>query len=219
MIKSTNDHITNARLTYDKGQLLETEVNTNPYLQFEQWLNEAITSKLLEPYAMQLATVDANQYPSTRTVLLRQIIVNEGIVFYTNYDSYKGNALAHNPKVGVNFFWPELERQVRIRGIIEPLSATRSDAYFNSRPHTSRVGAVVSAQSQPIASRQLLENNYAKALETYANSSPTRPANWGGYLIAINQFEFWQGRPSRMHDRLIYTLNPNNEWVLGRLQP
>jgi pyridoxamine 5'-phosphate oxidase len=218
-MSATNAHIANARLNYDKGQLLENTIDANPYQQFDFWLHEAITAQVQEPYAMHLATVNAQGYPSVRVVLLREIVMNEGLVFFTNYASNKGKAIAHNDKVSVNFFWHDLQRQVCAQGVIEKLSPQKSDAYFNSRPHESKVGALVSNQSQTIASRELLDENYNKALTEYANSTPTRPQHWGGYIIKLNQIEFWQGRPSRMHDRISYTLANTNEWSINRLQP
>ncbi|MBC7413027.1 MAG: pyridoxamine 5'-phosphate oxidase [Bacteroidia bacterium] len=218
-MSATNAHIANARLNYNKGQLLENTINANPYQQFDAWLHQAITEQVQEPYAMHLGTVNDEGYPSVRVVLLREIIMNEGLVFFTNYASNKGKAIDHNTKVSVNFFWEPMERQVRAQGLVEKLSPQKSDAYFNSRPHESKIGAIVSKQSQIIASRELLDENYNKALVEYANATPARPQHWGGYLIKLNQIEFWQGRSSRMHDRINYTLNKNNEWNIIRLQP
>jgi pyridoxamine 5'-phosphate oxidase len=218
-MSSTNQHINTARLSYTMGQLLETEISTNPYTQFEQWMQEALNANVKEPYAMQLATVDADNYPSIRVVLLREICANQGMVFYTNYSSSKGKAIASNAKVSASFFWQDLERQVRIKGTIQKVSTQKSDIYFNSRPHESKIGAIVSAQSQVIASRKLLDDNYAQALTKYSTETPVRPAHWGGYIIEINKFEFWQGRASRMHDRITYIQATNNVWTVQRLQP
>jgi pyridoxamine 5'-phosphate oxidase len=218
-MSSTNEHINAARLSYTMGQLIETEISTNPYTQFDNWMQDALKANLKEPYAMQLATVDADNYPSVRVVLLRELCANEGMVFYTNYTSNKGNSISNNAKVSANFFWQDLERQVRITGTVHKVSNDKSDAYFNSRPHESKIGAIVSAQSQPVASRQLLDDNYTQAIAKYSNETPVRPPHWGGYIIKINKFEFWQGRASRMHDRITYTQAENNTWVIQRLQP
>ena len=206
------------RKNYSQKNLLESEVNVNPIKQFSTWWDEAVASEIDEVNAMTLATASLDGIPSARIVLLKDF--NEsGFSFYTNYNSFKGQQLAENPKACLVFFWKELERQVRITGLIEKLPAIISDTYFNSRPPGSQVGAIASPQSQVIESRDWLDTHFNQLEKELQQDKLQRPAHWGGYLVKPIILEFWQGRPSRLHDRLQYTLADNGSWKIERLAP
>ncbi|OOF65089.1 pyridoxamine 5'-phosphate oxidase [Rodentibacter pneumotropicus] len=206
----------NIREEYRKRVLSQHDCHKDPISQFELWMNEAITSQVNEPTAMNVATVDENGKPSSRMVLLKEVN-QQGFVFFTNYHSKKGLAIEHNPYVALTFFWPELERQVRIKGKAVKISDKQSDEYFASRPYTSRIGAWASKQSAVISGYKSLLAKAALVAAKYPINVP-RPAHWGGYLITPNCVEFWQGRPSRLHDRIQYRLE-NNIWIRERLSP
>ena len=204
------------REDYSKQELSEQQCHANPLIQFEQWLNEAIRAQVNEPTAMNVATVDAMGKPNSRMVLLKE--VNEqGFVFFSNYLSRKGQALDVHPYAALTFFWPELERQVRIEGCVEKLSAQASDEYFASRPYTSRLGAWASEQSSVIADKNVLIKRAAAVGLKHPLHVP-RPPHWGGYVVIPDRVEFWQGRPSRLHDRIQYRLQ-HHEWLKERLAP
>lgn len=206
----------NIRQEYSKQDLSENQCAALPLPQFEIWLNEAMTAQVNEPTAMNVATVDTDGKPSARMVLLKE--VNEqGFVFFTNYHSKKGQAIAANPYVALTFFWPELERQVRVEGHIFRLPENESDVYFDSRPYTSRIGAWASEQSQVISSKSVLVARAAATAAKHPLHVP-RPLHWGGYLVMPKTVEFWQGRPSRLHDRIRYRLD-NEQWIKERLAP
>jgi pyridoxamine 5'-phosphate oxidase len=206
------------RTEYRRRSLSEHEVDPDPIHQFVLWLNEAIAAQLPEPNAMTLATAGPDGAPSARLMLLKAV-GPAGFSFFTNYHSRKGRELDANPRAALAFFWAELERQVRVEGIVERTSEVESDEYFASRPRQSQVGAIASPQSQPIASRQLLEQRFAE-LEMMDPDRPIpRPAHWGGYRLAPGRIEFWQGRASRLHDRIEYTLDPRGQWSIRRLAP
>ena len=204
------------RENYTKGTLLENEVPQDPFVLFHHWFQEAVEAKIYEPNAMVLSTVIENQ-PSSRVVLLKQLD-ERGFSFFTNYESRKGKEMAENEKVALNFWWTTMERQVRIEGIVEKLSEEESNAYFHSRPATSRLGAWVSEQSTIIASRAILQERQAHFDAQYPEGEIERPPHWGGYLVRPTFIEFWQGRPSRLHDRLAFTKNEEN-WEMFRLSP
>lgn len=203
------------REEYSKQQLSESQCATDPLAQFRQWLDEAMQAKVNEPTAMNVATVE-NGRPVSRVVLLKELN-EEGFVFFTNYRSRKGQNISETPYVALNFFWAELERQVRIEGKITPISEQASDAYFHSRPYTSQIGAWASEQSQPITGKEWLLARAAKFALQYPLSVP-RPTHWGGYLVRPDYVEFWQGRPSRLHDRICYR-KQENQWQTARLSP
>lgn len=204
------------REDYSKQELSEQQCHANPLIQFEQWLNEAIRAQVNEPTAMNVATVDAMGKPNSRMVLLKE--VNEqGFVFFSNYLSRKGQALDVHPYAALTFFWAELERQVRIEGCVEKLSAQASDEYFASRPYTSRLGAWASEQSSVIADKNVLIKRAAAVGLKHPLHVP-RPPHWGGYVVIPERVEFWQGRPSRLHDRIQYRLR-HQEWLKERLAP
>lgn len=205
----------NIREEYSKKALSKAQCHADPLVQFEQWLQEAINAKVNEPTAMNVATVQ-NGKPTSRIVLLKEVNT-QGFVFFTNYQSRKGQAIAENPYVALTFFWAELERSVRIEGTIEKISAEDSDAYFNSRPYTSRVGAWASAQSQVLESKNALVAKAALIAAQHPFHVP-RPPHWGGYLVKPERIEFWQGRPSRLHDRICYEWTEGN-WQKVRLSP
>jgi pyridoxamine 5'-phosphate oxidase len=205
------------RRSYERAELDETHSAAAPLVQFEHWLQEAITSEVPEPTAMTLATVGADGRPSTRVVLLKGCDAR-GLVFYTNYRSRKARELAANPQAALQFFWPELERVVRIEGRVETTSAEESDAYYRTRPLDSRIGAWASPQSEVISSRALLVAEAAKYGAKFL-LDPPRPPHWGGYRLVADTFEFWQGRRSRLHDRLRYTLQADGNWLRERLAP
>lgn len=207
--------IADLRQSYEKGTLLEQDAKASPYEQFGLWFEQALEQNVPEPTAMTLATADAQGRPSARIVLLKGFD-ESGFVFYTNYNSRKGQDLAAQPYVCLNFFWQQLERQVRINGLIDKVSAQESDEYFHSRPLGSRLGAWVSAQSQP-TTLAALEANTAAVQQKYGEQPP-RPPHWGGYRVAPEYFEFWQGRPSRLHDRLTYQRS-GTRWALERISP
>jgi pyridoxamine 5'-phosphate oxidase len=209
-------HIADLRKSYERAELNENASHAEPLKQFDQWLNEAIQSELPEPNAMTLATVGSDLRPSTRVVLIKGYD-ERGIVWYTNYDSRKGRELAGNPFAALQFHWVELERVVRIEGQVEKVSDAESDAYFHSRPLDSRIGAWASPQSQVIESRTTLVTNAAKYGAQFL-LQPPRPPHWGGYRLRPQRWEFWQGRPSRLHDRLHYRLD-HGTWVRERLAP
>jgi pyridoxamine 5'-phosphate oxidase len=213
---STSVPIADLRKSYTKGELDELASHADPLKQFDQWLQEAIQSQVPEPNAMTLATVGSNMRPSTRVVLVKGYDAR-GIVWYTNYESRKGVELAGNPYAALQFHWVELERTVRIEGVVEKVSAQESDDYFHSRPLDSRIGAWASPQSQVITGRGVLVANAAK-YGTQFLLQPPRPPHWGGYRLLPDVWQFWQGRRSRLHDRLRYTLNDTN-WVRERLAP
>jgi pyridoxamine 5'-phosphate oxidase len=204
------------RVDYRRAALSERECAKDPFDQLTRWLDEAIAARVPEPNAMSLATVDASGAPSSRIVLLKAVDAR-GLVFHTNYDSRKGRELEANPRVALLFFWPELERQVRIGGRAEHASVAESDAYFAQRPRESQLGAWASPQSAEIASREVLEARLAEARERFPDTI-TRPPRWGGVRVVPARFEFWQGRPSRLHDRLQWTRDADS-WAIVRLAP
>ncbi len=209
--------IADIRKEYTKASLLADEVAENPIEQFRKWFDEATSSDVLEPNAMNLATADGQKI-SSRIVLLKDID-DDGLIFYTNYESNKGKQMADNPVVALNFFWPELERQVRFEGTVEKVNEERSLAYFHSRPRSSQIGAWVSPQSQVIEARDFLEKRVESFDKKFAGKDIPKPEHWGGYKVRPNLIEFWQGRPSRLHDRLVYNLHSTNKWKIERLSP
>ena len=208
--------ISRLRKSYERAELSEEASHADPLRQFDQWLTEAIAAEVPEPNAMTLATVGGDLRPSTRVVLIKSYD-ERGIVWYTNYESRKGQELAGNPCAALQFHWVELERVVRIEGRVEKVSTQESDSYFDSRPLDSRIGAWASPQSQVIASRAVLLANAAKYGAQYL-LHPPRPPHWGGYRLLPDQWQFWQGRKSRLHDRLRYTL-ADGQWLRERLAP
>ena len=208
--------IADLRKSYEKAELSEDASHANPLDQFSQWFQEALNSELPEPNAMTVATVGCDLRPSTRVVLIKGFD-ERGIVWYTNYDSRKGQELAGNPWAALQFHWVELERVVRIEGRVEKVAEAESDAYFHSRPLDSRIGAWASPQSQVIAGRSVLVTNAARYGAQFL-LQPPRPAHWGGYRLQPDRWEFWQGRKSRLHDRLRYRLD-GSTWVRERLAP
>jgi len=217
MSKSTlSSSIADLRKSYERAELSEDASQADPLRQFDQWLHEAVNAQVNEPNAMTVATVGSDLRPSTRIVLIKGYDA-EGVVWYTNYDSRKGRQLAGNPYAALQFHWVELERVVRIEGVVERVSDEESDQYFHSRPLDSRIGAWASPQSQVIASRGVLVANAAKYGAQFL-LRPPRPPHWGGYRLKPDQWEFWQGRKSRLHDRLRYRLDAG-AWVRERLAP
>jgi pyridoxamine 5'-phosphate oxidase len=210
--------LTDIRREYASHALDEHDAHADPIAQFTIWFDEALKSQLLDVNAMTLATASAKGEPSARTVLLKGADQN-GFVFYTNYDSAKGRDLAANPRASLLFFWAELERQVRINGAVTKTTSAESDQYFHSRPFESQIGASISDQSRPIADRSLLEKKYAELTAKYQGSTVPRPAHWGGYRLTPDAMEFWQGRKSRLHDRLLYTRQADGSWKRSRLAP
>ncbi|GCB35865.1 pyridoxamine 5'-phosphate oxidase [Bacteroides faecalis] len=206
------------RQEYTKGGLRESELPGNPLLLFDRWLQEAIDAKVNEPTAVMIGTVSADGKPSTRTVLLKGLSDGK-FIFYTNYDSRKGKQLAHNPFISLSFVWHELERQVHIEGKATKISSKESDEYFRQRPYKSRIGARISPQSQPIASRMQLIRTFVKEAARWIGKEVERPENWGGYAVTPTRIEFWQGRPNRLHDRFLYTLESKDNWEISRLAP
>lgn len=203
------------REEYSQKSLSKSDCADNPLIQFQQWLNEAMQAQVNEPTAMNVATVYQGK-PSARMVLLKEV-THQGFIFFTNYQSRKGQSIADTPYVALTFFWAELERQVRIEGGIQKLSEADSEAYFQSRPYTSKIGAWASAQSQTIASKNTLLLQAAKYSLQHPIHVP-KPPHWGGYLVIPDYVEFWQGRPSRLHDRICYQLD-NQSWKKARLAP
>lgn len=210
--------IADLRKNYSQKTLTESDVVPDPILQFEVWWKEAVASTIDEPNAMTLATASADGLPAARIVLLKGFD-QDGFGFYTNYNSYKGQQLAENPKACLLFFWKELERQVRITGLVSVANNKQSDEYFNSRPEGSRIGAIVSPQSQVIESREWLDQQYGKMKQQLEGSTIQRPSYWGGYIVKPVIIEFWQGRPSRLHDRIQYSLQEDGNWKIERLAP
>ncbi len=204
------------RRDYSLRELSESSVAADPFVQFSNWFDEYVKSDPLEPNAMTLATVDGTGRPAARIVLLKGFDTS-GFVFFTNYESRKARDLAEEPFAALLFFWPELERQVRIEGKVEKVSPSESEAYFLSRPLESRIGAWASRQSSPITGREELEEKIAELRVRFGEEVPCPPF-WGGYRIEPDQFEFWQGRPSRLHDRIVYTKGTSG-WNLSRLSP
>jgi pyridoxamine 5'-phosphate oxidase len=209
--------IAELRKSYERAELDESASDPDPLQQFDKWLKEAISGEVPEPNAMTLATVSGDLRPSTRVVLIKGYDAR-GIVWYTNYESRKGRELAGNPFAALQFHWVELERVVRIEGVVEKISAEESDAYFHSRPLDSRIGAWASPQSEVIPGRTVLVTNAAKYAAQFM-LQPPRPPHWGGYRLKPNTWQFWQGRKSRLHDRLRYTLQTDGEWLRERLAP
>ncbi|MBS7808680.1 pyridoxamine 5'-phosphate oxidase [Variovorax sp. PCZ-1] len=205
------------RKNYERGELLESHANTDPLKQFDVWLQDAVKAQCPEPNAMTLATVGSDLRPSTRIVLIKGYD-ERGISWFTSYGSRKGTELAGNPFAALQFHWVELERTVRIEGRVEKMSAEESDAYFNSRPLASRISAITSPQSQVVASRQWLDDR-ASVVAKEHGENPMRPADWGGYRLIPDRWQFWQGRRNRLHDRLAYAVDARGQWNMERLAP
>lgn len=202
------------RKSYTKFQLDESSVNPNPFFQFSIWFKEAVEDGTFEANALILSTVDSSAKPSSRVVLLKQL-VEEGFIFFTNFDSRKGKNITENNQASILFFWEKFERQVRIEGVIEKIPEEMSIEYFKNRPLESQIGAVVSNQSEIIANREVLEEKFKELSKL---KSIDKPNNWGGYILKPKYFEFWQGRANRLHDRIIY-IQDNNAWNIKRLAP
>ncbi len=209
------DHL---RKNYSKKKLLEQKAPGDPFKLFSKWWKQALLAEIDEVNAMTLATASPDGVPSARIVLLKDFNKN-GFSFFTNYNSFKGRQLAENPKACLVFFWKELERQVRVTGIITQLDTADNDAYFATRPEESRIGAITSPQSEVIESREWLDNEYKKTRKALKGKEIRRPRHWGGYLVRPVIIEFWQGRPGRLHDRLQYSLEKDGTWKLERLAP
>ncbi|HMS35261.1 MAG TPA: pyridoxamine 5'-phosphate oxidase [Ignavibacteria bacterium] len=216
--KSVRQLVANFRNEYISDGINEKDILKDPVQQFDKWFSEAVTDKIVEPNVMHLSTVGKNGRPSGRIVLLKGYDEN-GFVFYTNYDSRKGEELKLNNFASLTFLWLELYRQVRIEGKVTPVSAEESDNYFISRPKGSQIGAMASAQSRILESRETLEKTAQELEKKYRDEPVPRPENWGGYCLKPDYIEFWQGRANRLHDRIIYTLINNSEWKIERLFP
>ena len=213
MLRDLSDKKTN----YSLAELSKKDVDANPFDQFVQWLDTAIDANVYEPNAMVLSTVSSDSKPSSRVVLLKGVD-EQGFRFYTNYLSKKGNELGGNKNASLLFFWPELERQVRVEGTIEKMVSQFSDDYFNKRPDDSKIGAIISPQSQIIPGREYLLEKKKELEQSLENKELKRPNYWGGYILSPNLFEFWQGRPNRLNDRIQYSLK-NDNWEIVRLAP
>ncbi|GAB2966978.1 pyridoxamine 5'-phosphate oxidase [Hymenobacter coalescens] len=214
-----DQHLADLRKTYAQHELSETAADTDALRQFRRWLDEALQAQVDEPTAMTLSTVSAAGQPSARVVLLKGLPDDAGFLFFTNYDSRKGQELAATPRAALTFFWPGLERQVRVEGTVEKAPEAASTEYFQSRPRSSQVGAWASPQSQPIAGREDLEQRERDIEQRFAGQEPLpRPPHWGGYVLRPERVEFWQGRPSRLHDRLVYERTAGG-WQRSRLAP
>lgn len=212
-----HEEIKKLREDFLKGSLSESEVDKNPFTQFEKWLAQAVESKVPEVSAVNLASVSLDGKPSSRIVYLREF-ENNRFWFYTNYRSKKGKEMAANPNVCLNFFWPELERQIRIEGTVEKCDPAYSDNYFNKRPRESQIGAWSSEQSKELKSRNELEDKVLFFTNQFEGKDVTRPEFWGGWILNANYYEFWQGRKSRLHDRIVYE-KENEIWKIKRLAP
>lgn len=212
------ENLHDKRKIYEKSQLIETEIKENPIEQFRNWFLDASENpSVSEANAMAVSTLEEDGCPRTRMVLLKAYTY-EGFIFYTNYDSRKGKAIEKTHKACLHFFWPGLERQIIIKANLEKIAENLSDGYFHSRPKGSQLGAAVSPQSQEIPNRQFLEEKLNALEEEYKNKEVPRPENWGGYIAKPYEIEFWQGRPNRLHDRIIYTLE-DLDWKISRLAP
>ncbi len=213
-----NANVAALRKDYQFQGLSETDADRNPFKQFQVWFDQALAAQLPEPNAMTVATVTKSGKPRARVLLLKNFD-ERGFVFYTNYHSHKGQELADNPQAAIAFWWAELERQVRIEGRVLKVSDRESDEYFHSRPFNSRLGAWASEQSQVIESREVLEQRLQDLKTKYENQDIPRPPHWGGFRVIPTAIEFWQGRPSRLHDRLLYSLLDDGSWQIERLSP
>lgn len=213
-----SDHIKSVRREYANKPLTIHDVDADPFRQFDRWFQEAIDSDIRDVNAMTLATVNREWAPRARIVLLRDID-ERGLVFFTNYQSEKGTDLAHQPAACLNFFWVELDRQVRVTGRAEKVEESVSDAYFKARPRDSQIGAWASEQSKELEGREALDEKYREMAERFAESDIPRPPHWGGYRIVPDGFEFWQGRESRLHDRILYRVDRESGWEKVRLAP
>ena len=213
--------LSDMRKSYELAELDDAHLKDTPHEFFQLWLDEALKAQIPEPTAMTLATVDSHLRPSTRIVLLKGL-ESEGLIFYTNYQSRKGQELAGNPQAALQFHWIELERTVRIEGVIEKTSEAMSDAYFQSRPRGSQIGAWASPQSEVLHNREQLQSEVTRLEQLYAQQPIPRPAHWGGYRLVPQAWEFWQGRPSRLHDRVRYQRRSDahgSTWAIDRLGP
>lgn len=212
-----NTDLGNYRKSYEKLELLETNLSPDPMVVFQEWFHDVDQNDDGETNAMTVSTLGQDGFPKSRVVLLKKI-TNEGFIFYTNYNSDKSQEISAHPKVCLSFFWPSAERQVIIKGIAEKVSSKLSDAYFESRPRGSQLGALVSHQSQVVESREILEKELNSLEKAYAGKKISRPEYWGGFIVKPVAIEFWQGRPNRLHDRIRYTSEDGN-WVMERLSP
>ena len=206
-----------SRTDYDKGTLNISDLGNDPWATLESWVQQAVAAGIQDPTAFHLSTLDSDGFPHGRVVLLRDTRQGE-LVFYTNYRSEKGQDLLANPKAGATFFWPHADRQIRIRGTVSKVTESESDAYFNSRPEASRLGAWASNQSQVVTSRELLDAQFQQAKAKFSDGAVPRPPHWGGFALRPAVIEFWQGRPSRLHDR-VKCVRTESGWDLVRLQP
>ena len=209
--------IADLRKDYSRASLSESDANPDPIEQFSKWFGEAIAAQVPEANAMTVSTATVEGRPSSRILLIKDFD-QRGFTFFTNYESRKGQELDRNPFAALLFYWIELERQVRIEGRVERITDAENDAYYNSRPVKSRLGAIASAQSRPIANREALEARVLEVEQQYGDH-PVRPSHWGGYRLVPDYLEFWQGRPSRLHDRIAYRRQADGSWQLQRLQP
>ena len=216
-MEDLRNYLNTIRHDFAKQTLDEKDVNANPFLQFAKWFEEAVGAQVIDPNAMTVCSATKEGKPSARIVLLRNFS-ESGFVYYTNYNSRKGTEIEKNPNCALLFFWPELERQIRIEGIVKKQTFEESDLYFNSRPRESKISAWTSEQSKVIANREALNEKYEILNKKYPDENVPRPPYWGGYVLKPISIEFWQGRPNRLHDRILYTLE-NNNWKIERLSP